>query len=48
MASDEVPGVLLSNRKINASAPGLADIPVTILNAFGLAKTTGMIGQPVF
>jgi predicted AlkP superfamily phosphohydrolase/phosphomutase len=48
MASDEVPGVLLSNRKITAATPGLADIPVTILNAFGLSKTSGMIGQSVF
>jgi predicted AlkP superfamily phosphohydrolase/phosphomutase len=48
MASDEVPGVLLSNRKINAAAPGLADIPVTILNEFGLPKGSGMIGQSVF
>jgi len=48
MASDEVPGVLLSNRKIAAGAPGLADIPVTILSGFGLQKTTGMIGQTVF
>ena len=48
MASDEVPGVLLSNRKISAAAPGLADIPVTILNTFGLSKTAEMIGQTVF
>lgn len=48
MASDEVPGVLLSNRKIRATAPGLADIPVTVLNEFGLPKGSGMIGQAVF
>jgi predicted AlkP superfamily phosphohydrolase/phosphomutase len=48
MASDEVPGVLLSNRKITASAPWLADIPVTVLNFFGLSKTGEMIGQSVF
>jgi hypothetical protein len=48
MASDEVPGVLLSNRKINAAAPGLADITATILNEFGLPKASGMIGQSVF
>lgn len=48
MASDEVPGVLLSNRKIIAAAPGLADIPVTILKEFGLPKAGGMIGESVF
>ena len=48
MASDEVPGVLLSNRKINAAGPQLADITATILNEFGLPKAAGMIGQSVF
>ena len=48
MASDEVPGVLLANRKITAAAPWLADVPVTILNFFGLSKSAEMIGQSVF
>jgi bisphosphoglycerate-independent phosphoglycerate mutase (AlkP superfamily) len=48
MASDEVPGVLLSNRKITASTPQLADITATILDQFGIPKAAGMIGQPVF
>jgi predicted AlkP superfamily phosphohydrolase/phosphomutase len=48
MASDEVPGVLLSNRKINAAAPQLADITATILHEFGLPVASGMIGQSVF
>ena len=48
MASDEVPGVLLSNRKIRHQAPQLADITATILNHFGVSKTNGMIGQTVF
>ena len=48
MASEEVPGVLLSNRKIRASAPRLVDITATILNEFGVPKTTTMIGQSVF
>ena len=43
-----VPGVLLSNRKISASAPALTDIAPTILAEFGIAKTKGMIGQSVF
>jgi bisphosphoglycerate-independent phosphoglycerate mutase (AlkP superfamily) len=48
MASDEVPGVLLSNRKITASMPQLADITATILDQFGIPKAAGMIGRPVF
>jgi predicted AlkP superfamily phosphohydrolase/phosphomutase len=48
MAADQVPGVLLSNRKIRASEPKLYDIPSTILKEFGLENTAGMIGKPVF
>jgi len=48
MASDEVPGVLLSNRKVRAAQPQLYDIPVTILSEFGIARQEGMIGQTVF
>ena len=48
IASDEVPGVLLSNRKVRAAAPQLVDITATILNEFGVAKTATMIGQSVY
>jgi predicted AlkP superfamily phosphohydrolase/phosphomutase len=48
MASGEVPGVLLSNRKIRATAPQLFDITATILGEFGQHKENGMIGQTVF
>ena len=48
MAADQVPGVLLSNRKIRAKEPQLYDITSTILKEFGLANTEGMIGKPVF
>jgi predicted AlkP superfamily phosphohydrolase/phosphomutase len=48
MASDEVPGVLLSNRKVRATAPQLSDIAATILGEFGLHKENGMLGQSVF
>jgi predicted AlkP superfamily phosphohydrolase/phosphomutase len=44
----QVPGVLLSNRKIAANAPALTDIAPTILQEFGIAKGQGMIGQSVF
>jgi predicted AlkP superfamily phosphohydrolase/phosphomutase len=43
-----VPGVLLSNRKIDASTPALTDITPTILAEFGIAKTKDMMGQTVF
>lgn len=44
----KVPGVLLSNRKIDAQAPALTDIAPTILSEFGIAKTKDMMGQSVF
>ena len=48
MASDQVPGVLLSNRKIRANAPQLYDITATILSEFGVAGTRDMIGRSVY
>ncbi|MCU1235944.1 MAG: type phosphodiesterase/nucleotide pyrophosphatase [Candidatus Solibacter sp.] len=48
MASDEVPGVLLSNRKFKATAPQLFDVTATILAEFGVRKPGNMIGQSVF
>ncbi len=44
----KVPGVLLSNRKIEAGAPALTDIAPTILSEFGIEKTKDMKGQSVF
>ena len=44
----KVPGVLLSNRKIDAESPALTDIAPTILAEFGIAKTNEMKGQSVF
>ena len=44
----KVPGVLLSNRKIDAQTPALTDIAPTILAEFGIAKTKEMKGQSVF
>jgi predicted AlkP superfamily phosphohydrolase/phosphomutase len=43
-----VPGVLLSNHKIDAAAPALTDIAPTILSEFGIAKSKDMMGQSVF
>jgi predicted AlkP superfamily phosphohydrolase/phosphomutase len=45
MASDKVPGVILSNRKIQAAQPMLWDVTTTILKEFGISKTPDMIGQ---
>lgn len=44
----KVPGVLLSNRKIEAQNPALTDIAPTILNEFGIAKKPEMKGDSVF
>ena len=44
----KVPGVLLSNRQIDAESPALTDIAPTILAEFGIAKTNEMKGQSVF
>jgi predicted AlkP superfamily phosphohydrolase/phosphomutase len=44
----KVPGVLLSNRKIEAETPALTDIAPTILSEFGIAKTKDMMGHSVF
>ena len=48
MDSTKVPGVLLSNRKIEAQSPSLTDIAPTILLEFGIEKTSEMKGQSVF
>jgi predicted AlkP superfamily phosphohydrolase/phosphomutase len=48
MASDEVPGVLLSNRKMKLQNPQLYDVTATILSEFGIPKTSEMLGQSVF
>jgi len=44
----KVPGVLLSNRKIDVQTPALTDIAPTILAEFGIAKTKDMMGKSVF
>jgi hypothetical protein len=48
MASDQVPGVILSNREIGATAPQLWDVTATVLEEFGVPKASGMIGKEVF
>ena len=48
MASNQVPGVILCNRKINLANPQLPDVTATVLKEFGVPKTSEMIGQSVF
>ena len=43
-----VPGVLLSNRAIEAAAPALTDVAPTIFAQFGIPKPDGMMGHSVF
>ena len=48
MAADEVPGVLLSNRKFRADHPQMYDVPSTVLSEFGVPEESGMLGHTVF
>jgi predicted AlkP superfamily phosphohydrolase/phosphomutase len=43
-----VPGVLLSNRPIDAASPALTDIAPTIFAQFGIPQPDGMMGHSVF
>jgi len=43
-----VPGVLLSNKRIELPSPSLIDIAPTILAEFGIAVPKNMVGQSVF
>lgn len=48
MDSRSVPGVLLSNRPLQADEASLLDMPVTILGHFGIEAPTQMKGNSVF
>jgi len=43
-----VPGVILSNRKIEMEAPALYDLAPTVLTEFGLPVPPDMVGKPIF
>jgi predicted AlkP superfamily phosphohydrolase/phosphomutase len=43
-----VPGVLFSNRKIDAPDPGIEDMAPTVLQLFGVDRPAWMEGRPVF
>ena len=44
----QVPGILLSNRKITAQSPSLIDIAPTILSYYQIPKPATMPGNSVF
>ena len=48
IAARFVPGVLLVNRPVRLADPQLADLPVTILHTFGVARPGDMGGRNVF
>jgi predicted AlkP superfamily phosphohydrolase/phosphomutase len=48
MAADEVPGVIVANRKIEKSDPSLLDMAPTILRLFGLDPLPEMVGSDIF
>jgi predicted AlkP superfamily phosphohydrolase/phosphomutase len=43
-----VPGVLLSNRPVDAPNPALTDIAPTIFAQFGISQPKGMMGHSIF
>jgi len=48
LAADLVPGVVFASRSIEAEAPGLADIPASVLAEFGVAVPEEMRGRPIW
>ncbi|MHC4943400.1 MAG: alkaline phosphatase family protein [Planctomycetota bacterium] len=48
MAAEEVPGILVTNRKIALEDPKLYDLTVAILAEFGIEKIPEMVGRPIF
>ncbi len=48
MAYQMVPGTLFTNRPVSKSVPSILDLPVTILEHFGIAKPPQMVGSSIF
>ncbi|RMF94268.1 MAG: hypothetical protein D6734_08200 [Candidatus Schekmanbacteria bacterium] len=48
MAPEEVPGIILSNKKIVKENPALYDIAPTLLAEFGFEKEKEMVGSNIF
>jgi predicted AlkP superfamily phosphohydrolase/phosphomutase len=48
MARDSVPGTLASSRLLKRPNPTILDLPVSILDFFGIARPAQMTGRPLF
>jgi len=48
MARDLVPGCLFSSRRLTKRDPSIMDLPVTILEFFGISKPEQMVGSSIF
>jgi predicted AlkP superfamily phosphohydrolase/phosphomutase len=48
MAHELVPGTLLASRPVTLSRPSLLDLPVTLLEWFGLGRPSEMVGRSLF
>ncbi|NLH48346.1 MAG: twin-arginine translocation signal domain-containing protein [Myxococcales bacterium] len=48
MATEEVPGILFASQPIQLSDPNLKDLPLTIVELFGLPRPPEMVGRNVF
>jgi len=48
IATREVPGVIVSNRKIDKQDPALIDLGPTVLDIFGIPVPEDMDGSPIF
>ncbi|HUP24651.1 MAG TPA: alkaline phosphatase family protein [Thermoanaerobaculia bacterium] len=48
MAHHLIPGSLFSSRKVARDTPSILDLPVTILEAFGIEKPADMVGSSLF
>ncbi len=47
MARDLVPGTLMASRALTAADPSILDLPVTILDWFGVPKPGAMVGRTI-
>jgi predicted AlkP superfamily phosphohydrolase/phosphomutase len=43
----QVPGILVTNRRITSQTPSLADLTVSLLHEYGIASPAGLIGKNV-
>jgi hypothetical protein len=48
MARDLVPGTLLSSIPLTTTHPSILDLPVSILEFFGIEKPPQMVGRAIF